>query len=790
MKNRKLIILGMVPLLLAGCGGAPESSSSESNSSSQSSSSQSSSSESSSVAPGYFVGDVEIPMLSHYGIDGYKETAHVDESWFFADSADMNPGLAFLTACSAGAAANDDYDKTGKKLSTMLTAMDYEHIEANAYYAENITTKDSIGVLVGSKTIVDAKGETYTLLGLFPRSSGYAREWQNNFNLGEQGMHPGFKASADEALRFLKHFIEEHEIEGHLKLWAAGYSRGAAITNLVAGILAQDSEYLGENVTLLPKDIFAYNVATPGNMPLEANKSDALSISASRGEGYRDTEGEAFPYKGEDGPIDFSDDAFDGIHNLNAVGDPIPTLPLKQWGFTRYGTDHEVLYGGDAFASYLEEISPYAASLFENGKTFLTPNKIKTIDFETFTLVDSDVEMSQRSYLDLLVSRILGFAPDRASVVSRGFDQIIGRVASWIELEASTLIPTASANMPAIIKSVFLNYIAYQAKHRGKTAGGALADVLMDLLGLLGKEVPNRTAYSDLGFRDDLFDLLFNDYSGEKTRYEAIASLLPDDYGALYLRLLDYAQETSSDVRDFVDLLRLISEFYLDNAEDPAVDALLSTLGGIVPEDKVSLLAALTGETFDPSDYPSTAEMAKAIIVELLPQCALGRVEGEDVYSPDSVRGVLAQMIAMYLSISGAYNLSGIVTDGAVSGEERIHAEPISLETACEDIVTLLCPKNENDVVIPLLDGGAEASLSATLGLFKNEGNAETIELLQNKSGEVAELLFIAFFGSPADYSLESDIKSVMAAVQFVPSLGTAHLYELYICALKAMVNE
>ena len=45
-------------------------------------------------------------------------------------------------------------------------------------------------------------------------------------------------SARDEVLRFVKQYIETGSIEGNLKLWIAGRSRGAAVSNLLAGFFA------------------------------------------------------------------------------------------------------------------------------------------------------------------------------------------------------------------------------------------------------------------------------------------------------------------------------------------------------------------------------------------------------------------------------------------------------------------------------------------------------------------------------------------------------------------------
>ena len=98
------------------------------------------------------------------------------------------------------------------------------------------------------------------------RGAGYESEWAGNFNLGEKGQHDGFALARDEALRFIRNYIKDHDITGDIKLWIAGYSRAAATTNLVSGEInniINRGGSLGNNTRLKDINLYAYCFATP-----------------------------------------------------------------------------------------------------------------------------------------------------------------------------------------------------------------------------------------------------------------------------------------------------------------------------------------------------------------------------------------------------------------------------------------------------------------------------------------------------------------------------------------------
>ena len=86
--------------------------------------------------------------------------------------------------------------------------------------------------------------------------------------------HHGFDAYLQVVDKLLK-YLGKHEarLQGHIKLWIVGYSRGAAIANLTGAFMANvlaAFERMGEpegspvaNYVLRPKDLFVYTFATP-----------------------------------------------------------------------------------------------------------------------------------------------------------------------------------------------------------------------------------------------------------------------------------------------------------------------------------------------------------------------------------------------------------------------------------------------------------------------------------------------------------------------------------------------
>lgn len=119
----------------------------------------------------------------------------------------------------------------------MLGSMGFSDIATNEYYSR-LMLPNSVGVAIGRKT-VEAFGKTYTLLAIVPRGAGYKQEWAGDMITGGGSIHEGFLQARDEVLRFAKKYINDNGIEGDLKIWTMGHSRGAGVANLLGAFLRQ-----------------------------------------------------------------------------------------------------------------------------------------------------------------------------------------------------------------------------------------------------------------------------------------------------------------------------------------------------------------------------------------------------------------------------------------------------------------------------------------------------------------------------------------------------------------------
>lgn len=162
-------------------------------------------------------------------------------------------------------------------------------------FDDNSPTDDTCAYAFGLKHMDD-----FHVLPVVIRSHRYGGEWVSNahvFSADTPDFSVGFKTAADNVYDALMRYIDERRLDRrHLKVWICGYSRGAAVSNLLGARLNEESGIGKDN-------IYVYTFATPRTV--------------------------------QDSRAAFTDNIF----NIISETDCVPRLPPESWGFTRYGTD-------------------------------------------------------------------------------------------------------------------------------------------------------------------------------------------------------------------------------------------------------------------------------------------------------------------------------------------------------------------------------------------------------------------------------------------------------------------
>lgn len=259
----------------------------------------------------------------------------MDYRWFFGDNTAFNQDMAVLSSLFAQDMYSDamlkftsgttgDTTKTNGNILFQIFGMsDCRNINANQL-STTYARKDSKGNAVDADDtaevsfghrLVTVDGEEQEVFFMAVRgTNGTHAEWSSNFDIGSDtenyynitGEHPdwlnkqnhkGFDVAANRILTAFDAYLQELEEQNLLdkdakrSILITGHSRGAAIANLLGKHFEDDPDF----------NSFTYTMAAP------------YSTTASDWSSYRT------------------------IYNIMNTDDLVPYLPLKAWGFEKFG---------------------------------------------------------------------------------------------------------------------------------------------------------------------------------------------------------------------------------------------------------------------------------------------------------------------------------------------------------------------------------------------------------------------------------------------------------------------
>ncbi len=302
-------------------------------------------------------------------------TIHYNHGIFdklFSGSAyDYNHSLARLTFdfVEAGfSATTDDFAKGGSDTSSIAKKRyaniknkydEYGFTTNQKFYNYGIAltdTSDKAAYSIASRDIM-VNGKTKKLVALVVRGGKYGGEWVSNFNVGRDSTYSqGFKKPADDITEKLKSYISAYKSKD-VVLWMTGYSRGAAIANLVAANMV---DYSQKCSCLNSENIFTYTFATP--RPVHVKNANAAN------------------------------EKYNNIFNIVNAADAVPYVLLSDWGFGRYGITKTIISNAPTqVKSHYKEITGNTYSISQDQRSAVS-NLVKLLS----NLADSKQEFSNK----------------------------------------------------------------------------------------------------------------------------------------------------------------------------------------------------------------------------------------------------------------------------------------------------------------------------------------------------------------------------------------------------------
>ena len=175
----------------------------------------------------------------------------------FDDATRFDGDLALISLIMAD---NASKEKTIKDLFSLL---EFDNIVCNDNYDSN--SADSISYCIGH-----FKDGSYDMITVAVRGMNYGAEWVSNFKIGESGDHQGFTESATKVYNALVSYInskyKNSYDKGMVKLWLIGYSRGAAVANVLSYLVQSDPV---KKLDVPQNHVFSYTFCTPRGLSAE-----------------------------------------------------------------------------------------------------------------------------------------------------------------------------------------------------------------------------------------------------------------------------------------------------------------------------------------------------------------------------------------------------------------------------------------------------------------------------------------------------------------------------------------
>ena len=222
--------------------------------------------------------------------ENQRITVDFADEWLLQPDDVYNHKLMQASFAMAAAAFRDKtrdlYHKDFNILSFFAQA---GFIEPRTIDYDVIPSINTIGTAIAHKKFGDA-----TLIAVSICGNNYQGEWAGNLTVDDDNRVKGFNDAADRVMDRLKAYIRAHDLQGNLRLWTAGYSRSAAVTNNFAADAVDSGLF---------RAVYAYTFATP------------RTTKEPDGERYHN------------------------IFNLINPFDMVPMSPFPEWGFNRYGID-------------------------------------------------------------------------------------------------------------------------------------------------------------------------------------------------------------------------------------------------------------------------------------------------------------------------------------------------------------------------------------------------------------------------------------------------------------------
>ena len=209
------------------------------------------------------------------------------DDWFLQPSTSYDHRLARASIGMAVSSFRRD-DPADGNIRAYLEQAGFGDLVATDY--DKAPSSETVATMMGCKRLSDGS----TLVAVAICGAGYRDEWMSNLTIGGGDVHEGFDAASRKVYDRLLQYVADYVPTGEVRIWMAGFSRAAAVSNLTAGRILESGQFRQENV-------FVYSFATP-----------------------RTTKNPK-PYE--------------NVFCIVGKFDPVPWMPFSEWGYGRNGVE-------------------------------------------------------------------------------------------------------------------------------------------------------------------------------------------------------------------------------------------------------------------------------------------------------------------------------------------------------------------------------------------------------------------------------------------------------------------
>lgn len=200
-----------------------------------------------------------------------------------------------LSSWTARGADDKSANDRMSNISSLYDQLGFKNVAPYNYDDSLNDNSDKVAYSFATKELYDGS----TIVAAVVRGGGYGAEWRSNLHVGSGSKHAGFSIPAQEVYNNLDIYLSANNLDReNTKIWITGYSRGAAVANIVAG-------RINETGLIKSNNLYAYTFATPNGVKVAETGADSS--------------------------------VHDNIYNIVLPYDFVPKVAMENWGYGRYG---------------------------------------------------------------------------------------------------------------------------------------------------------------------------------------------------------------------------------------------------------------------------------------------------------------------------------------------------------------------------------------------------------------------------------------------------------------------